>query len=61
MLNMKSREKTCPEETLFYIGDRKQPIDRKTFKAIIDEQIAWEAKTFPQVATLKTLFFCRFG
>lgn len=45
-------EKTCPEETLFYIGDRKQPIDRKTFKAIIDEQIAWEAKTFPQVVTL---------
>lgn len=31
-------EKTCPEETLFYIGDRKQPIDRKTFKAIIDEE-----------------------
>ena len=45
-------EKTCPEETLFYIGDRTQPIDRKTFKAIINEQIAWEAKTFPQVATL---------
>ena len=45
--------RTCPEETLNYLGNVEQDqIDPDLFAKIIIEQIEWEQKMFPQVEYL---------
>lgn len=44
--------RTCPEEILYYIGNRKEPIERKLFDEILEKQVNWERETFPNVRLL---------
>lgn len=44
--------KTCPEETLFYIGNKDNMADDDDLWNIVIEQLSWEQKTFPQAKIL---------
>lgn len=45
--------KTCPEETLYYIGSKKDgTVNRDTLLNVVVEQINWESKRFPAVQLL---------
>lgn len=45
-------ERTCPEETLFYIGKMGNSAPSGDLWKIVQEQLAWEQKTFPQAKIL---------
>lgn len=45
--------KTCPEETLYYIGSKKDgTVDRDTLLSVVIDQINWESRRFPAVQLL---------
>lgn len=44
--------KTCPEETLYYIGDKSNTIDTNILQEIILKQLEWESEEFPDVTYL---------
>lgn len=45
--------KTCPDETLNYVGSKDdKPLSRELIQKIIFEQLAWEQRTFPNVRIL---------
>lgn len=45
--------KTCPEETLYYIGSKKDgTVDRDTLLSVVIDQINWESQRFPAVQLL---------
>jgi len=46
----------CPEETLYYIGNRDNTVSDELFSDILAEQIVWESKTFPNVIILNAAF-----
>lgn len=48
----RKNERSCPEETLLYIGNRNNTATAIDLWQIVQEQIAWEQKTFPNVAIL---------
>lgn len=45
-------KKTCPEESLTYIGHAGQTVDADTLRAIITEQVNWERRNFPNFKLL---------
>ena len=45
--------KTCPEETLYYVGSMKDgTVDAKTLRDLVIAQVNWETKTFSSVQVL---------
>lgn len=44
--------KTCPEETLYYIGDKSNTVDTNILQEIILKQLEWESEQFPDVVYL---------
>lgn len=50
--DMRSDPKQCPEESIKQIGKHGQDIDVRVLTSIINEYLAWETKTFPNVKTL---------
>lgn len=45
--------KTCPEETLYYIGSKKDgTINRDTLLSVVSDQLVWEQRTFPAIQIL---------
>lgn len=44
--------KTCPEESLIYLGHAGNTVDADTLRNIVREQIRWEQKKFPQFKIL---------
>ena len=44
--------KTCPEESLIYLGHAGNTVDADTLRNIVHEQIRWEQKKFPQFKIL---------
>lgn len=47
-----TNKRTCPEETLFYIGKMNDSAPGSDLWTIVQEQLAWEQKTFPQAKIL---------
>ena len=47
-----TNKRTCPEETLFYIGKMGNSAPGSDLWTIVQEQLAWEQKTFPQAKIL---------
>ena len=43
---------TCPEETLYYIGDKSNTVDTNVLEEIIQKQLEWESEEFPDVKYL---------
>lgn len=43
---------TCPEETLYYIGDKSNTVDTNVLQEIIQKQLEWESEEFPDVKYL---------
>lgn len=43
---------TCPEETLYYIGDKSNTVDTNILQEIIQKQLEWESEEFPDVKYL---------
>lgn len=52
MEQYRKSEKTCPEETLYYIGKSGNSADPKELWDIVREQLLWQNKTFPQIQIL---------
>lgn len=52
MDDYRTNARSCPEETLIYIGNRNNTATAIDLWQIVQEQIAWEQKTFPNVAIL---------
>ena len=51
--------KTCPDETLYYLGSKdEKPVPKSVYKAIMFEQLAWEQKTFPNIRSLDMGLHC---
>ena len=48
----RQNEKTCPEEQVIYIGDKKDNVGPDLLKKIVEEQIQWERETYPNVVIL---------
>lgn len=44
--------KTCPEEQLIYIGNKDNNVGASMLQKIVEEQIQWEQKTYPNVVIL---------
>lgn len=44
--------KTCPEESLIYLGHAGNTVDADTLRDIVREQIRWEQREFPQFKIL---------
>ncbi|WP_346690499.1 hypothetical protein [uncultured Cloacibacillus sp.] len=44
--------RTCPEETIYQIGKKDDTISPQLLSNIVAKQIAWEAKTYPNVRIL---------
>lgn len=40
---------TCPEEVLYYVGDKAKHADPDLLRRIVNAQLSWESKVFPQV------------
>lgn len=43
---------TCPEETLYYIGDKSNTVNTNILQEIIQKQLEWESEEFPDVKYL---------
>lgn len=52
MDDYRTSPKTCPEETLYYIGDKSNTVDTNVLQEIILKQIEWESEQFPDVVYL---------
>lgn len=50
--DMRNNPKQCPEESIKQIGKHGQEIDVRLLTSIINQYLAWESKTFPNVKTL---------
>ena len=51
--------KTCPDETLYYLGSKdNEPVPKSVYKAIMFEQLAWEQETFPNIQILDMGLHC---
>lgn len=48
----RQNEKTCPEEQVIYIGDKKDNVGPDLLKKIVEEQIQWERENYPNVVIL---------
>lgn len=48
----RQNEKTCPEEQVIYIGDKKDNVGPDLLKKIVEEQIQWERETYTNVVIL---------
>lgn len=47
MDDFRTSKNYCPEETLFYLGDKNHEADREVFKHIMIEYSKWHQDTFP--------------
>lgn len=52
MDDYRTSPKTCPEETLYYIGDKSNTVDTNVLQEIILKQLEWESEQFPDVVYL---------
>lgn len=54
-----TNSRTCPDETLYYLGSKdEKPVPKSVYKAIMFEQINWEQKTFPNIKILDMGLHC---
>ncbi len=58
MDDVRENEHTCPEETLYYIGNYEDHVDEDLLFKVYMEQQKWEHETFPQVVVLDMAFHC---
>ena len=49
---------SCPEETLFYIGNRSKHVEPELLTEVLKEYIAWQKERFPQVHVLDWSLHC---
>ena len=49
---------TCPEETLFYIGNRNNHVEPELLTEVLEEYIEWMKKNYPQVHVLDWALHC---
>jgi hypothetical protein len=52
MDDYRKAERTCPEETIFTLGDNTQSVDPAELLAVTREFLEWRKKTFPNCVTL---------
>lgn len=48
----RKKARSCPEEVLYYLGDKNQDVDPDELMSICLEQIQWEQQTYPNVKFL---------